>query len=47
VSKRQDAIDGLKAVAQRNNGERDRKVETLKKLMNQSYRNSDNRKEGR
>jgi hypothetical protein len=48
VSNRQDAIEGLKAVAQRNNGERERKVETFKKLMNQTYRNGDDRKkEGR
>ena len=47
MSNRQDAIEGLKAVAQRNNGERERKVENLKKLMNGTYRHADNRKDGR
>jgi hypothetical protein len=47
MSNRQDAVEGLKAVAQRNNGERNRKVATLKMLMNQTYRNSENGKVGR
>jgi hypothetical protein len=45
MSRRQDAVEGLKAVAHRNQSERERKVQTFKKLINGTYRHADNRKE--
>jgi hypothetical protein len=41
---RRTAMEGLRAIAERNNTTRVRAVQTFKKLMKGTYRNSDDRK---